>query len=208
MRAIGKPPWPKNPQYCAACFRVVTRMHAGAEVDCSVLFADVRGSTTIAEGMRPAAYRGLMAGFFRTATQILVDHDAIVDKFVGDEVVALFIPALTGSAHAERAIAAGRALIAAMSGRQDGNSLPIGAGVHTGVAFVGSVGDGDASDFTAMGDPVNVAARLASAAHAGEVLVTVAAAAAAGLATSGLEHRSLDLKGKTEPVDVVVVRAA
>ena len=208
MRAMGRAPYPKNPNYCSACFRFVSRQNAGAEIPCSLLFADVRGSTTLAEGMTPAAFRALMSGFFRVATAILVRHDGMVDKFVGDEVVGLFIPALTGDRHAERAVTAARELLASLPPGSDGRPLPVGAGVQTGIAYVGTVGDGDAADFTAMGDPVNVAARLASAARAGEVLVTAAAAEAAGLETGGLEHRSLELKGKSEPVDVVVVGPA
>jgi adenylate cyclase len=78
-------------------------------------------------------------------------------------------------------------------------------GVHTGIAFVGSVGDAGVTDFTALGDPVNTAARLASAADAGEILVTTAAAHAAGLAATS-ERRRLVVRGRTEPVDVVVLR--
>ncbi|MGH2489464.1 MAG: adenylate/guanylate cyclase domain-containing protein, partial [Candidatus Limnocylindria bacterium] len=83
--------------------------------------------------------------------------------------------------------------------------VPVGAGVNTGVAFVGAVGEGSQVEFTALGDPVNVAARLASAAGPGELLVTAAAAASAHLADAGLEHRSLALKGKSQPTDVVVL---
>jgi adenylate cyclase len=83
--------------------------------------------------------------------------------------------------------------------------VPVGVGVHTGVAFVGSVGDKGVSDFTALGDAVNTAARLASAANDGEVLVTSTAANAGGIAGTS-ERRRLELRGRTEPVDVVVLR--
>jgi len=79
-------------------------------------------------------------------------------------------------------------------------------GVHTGVAFVGSVGEAGITDFTALGDAVNTTARLASAASAGEILVTRAAADAAGLSVGRLEQRQLELRGRSEPVDVVVLR--
>jgi adenylate cyclase len=205
MRHVGKEPYPKNPKYCSACFKTMKDHNAGAEIPCSLLFADVRGSTTIAETMRPAAFRQLMEGFFAVASDILVRRDGVVDKFVGDEVVGLFIPALARDGHARQAIEAGRELIAAtVSGHLRG--LPIGVGVHTGTAFVGIVG-GEHADFTAMGDPVNVTARLASVAGAGELLVTLDAAMAADWPTAGLERRHLDLKGKTSATDVVVIRA-
>ena len=201
MRRVGKAPWPKNPKYCTACFKQLSQSHIGAEIECTLLFADVRGSTTLAEGMRPTEFRALMHRFFETAAHVLVAHDAIVDKFVGDEVIGIFIPALTGELHASRAIAAARALLSAT-----GPWIPVGAGVHTGIAFVGTVGEGDDVELTAMGDPVNVTARLASAAGAGEVLVTAAAAEAARLEGAGLGHRQLALKGKSQPTEVVVLR--
>jgi adenylate cyclase len=205
MRVIGKGPWPKNPTYCGSCFKTLANNHGGAEIPCSLLFADVRGSTQMAETMRPSDFGALMDRFFRTASSVLVEHDAIIDKFVGDEVVALFIPALAGEDHAARAIEAGRALLVA-SQREAEPSLPIGVGIHTGVAFVGSIGVDANVDLTAMGDPVNVTARLASAAGPDEALVTLEAAQAGGLDTSGLEQRDLALKGKSGRVGAFVLR--
>jgi adenylate cyclase len=204
MSAVGKGPWPKNPKYCSMCFKDMVKHRSGAEIPCSFLFADVRGSTELAEQLTPTEFRRQMDRFFAVATDVLVDHDAIVDKFVGDEVIGLFIPVLTGELHASRAVAAGRALLARTEGW-----IPIGAGVNTGVAFVGAVGPDDQAEFTAMGDPVNVTARLASAAGAGELLVTTAAVQAAALVdAAALEHRQLALKGKSAPIEVVVLRAA
>ena len=111
MRAIGKYPWPRNPQYCGSCLTQMIKHRSGAEVECSLLFADVRDSTTMAETVRPAEFRVLMNRFFHAASEELVRHDAIIDKFVGDEVIGLFVPLLTGERHAERAIAAGRAIL-------------------------------------------------------------------------------------------------
>jgi adenylate cyclase len=203
MAAIGKGPWPKNPKYCSMCFKDMVKHRSGAEIPCSFLFADVRGSTQLAEQMTATKFRQRMDQFFAVATNVLVDHDAIVDKFVGDEVIGLFIPVLTGELHASRAVAAGRALLARTEGW-----MPIGAGVNTGIAFVGAVGPDEQAEFTAMGDPVNVTARLANAAGAGELLVTAAAVQAARVDESALEHRQLALKGKSAPTDVVVLRAA
>jgi len=207
MRAMGKGRWPKNPKYCEMCFKSMLEHRDGAEVECSLLFADVRGSTTMAETMRPTDFNAAMDRFFAVATKVLVDHDAIVDKFVGDEVMAIFIPALTGELHARRAIDAGLAMLTALRGGGP-TTLPVGAGVNTGIAYVGTVGSGDNVELTAMGDPVNVTARLASAAGAGELLVSAAAAASAHLAdTAAMEHRSLALKGKSVATEVVVLQA-
>jgi adenylate cyclase len=110
-RRMGRRPWAKNPHYCNGCFSVIETQHGGAEVECSLLFADVRGSTTIAEGMSPTEFRRLLDRFYDAAAGVIHDHGAILDKFVGDEAVAIFIPALSGELHAARAVAAGRALL-------------------------------------------------------------------------------------------------
>lgn len=202
---IGKKPFPGNPKYCQFCFNRMIKKRSGAEVDSSYLFADVRGSTSLAEEMRPAEFREAMDGFFTSATHVLMDHEGFVDKFVGDEVMAFFIPALTDEQHALRAIQAGQALIGAVAGSD--HPLPIGVGVNSGVAFIGTVGTEDKVEFTAMGDPVNVGARLAAAAGAGELLVSMDTMRSAGMADEGLEHRSLELKGKSGRTDVVVMGA-
>ena len=123
-----------------------------------------------------------------------------MDKFVGDQVVALFIPGFAGTDHAADAIDAARELLAQTGHDQGEPWIPVGAGVHTGVAFVGTVGEGDAVDFTALGDSVNTAARLASCAKAGEIVISSGAAKASKLDTAGLEERTLDLRGRAESV--------
>jgi adenylate cyclase len=203
---MGRGPWRRNPRYCGACFTTLEVARGGAEVECSLLFADVRGSTGMAERMTVADYHALLERFYRVAAEALFAHDAILDKFVGDEAVAIFIPALSGELHAARAVMAGRELLR-VTGHGGGGTpwLPLGIGVHTGVAFVGAVGEGAGASLTALGDTVNVAARLASAAKGGELLVSEVAARAASLDTEGLEQRDLELRGKTERVPVVVI---
>jgi adenylate cyclase len=205
MRLLGKRRWPKNPKFCSQCFGQLTDHHGGAEIGCSLMFADVRGSTTMAEAMRPTEVHAVMDRFFDAAARVLIEHDAIVDRFVGDQAIGIFVPALAGADHAGRAIAAARALVDATGRGQAAPWVPIGVGVHTGVAFVGSVGTGSAVDFTALGDTVNIASRLASAADPGEVLVSVDASSAAELPTAGLERRDLVLKGRSAATQVVVV---
>jgi adenylate cyclase len=204
-RVIGKGRWPKNPTFCRSCFTFLVDNQGGAEIECSLMFADVRGSTTIAEGMRPTEVHDLMNRFFRTAARVLVDHDAIVDRFVGDQAIGIFVPALASGRHAARAIEAAQALLAA-TGHRDGSPwVPVGAGVHTGIAFVGCVGSEGQVDFTALGDTVNIAARLSSSAAVGELLVTLEAAASADLEPARFTRRDLTLKGKQSPVSVLVL---
>ncbi|HLA86662.1 MAG TPA: adenylate/guanylate cyclase domain-containing protein [Anaerolineales bacterium] len=210
MRLMGKRPSRKNPRFCAACEDFASAHPGGAEIELSMLFVDVRGSTTLAEKMNATEFSQLMNRFYEEAINVLVRADALIDKLVGDEVTALFIPGYAGKDHARRAADAGQDLLHAMGYGQSGEAwVPIGVGVHTGVAWVGSIkGAGAASmDFTALGDNVNIAARLASKAGAGEVLISDAACNSAGIETEGLERRELELKGKSELVSVRVLRA-
>jgi adenylate cyclase len=209
MPMFGHARWPKNPKYCEGCYRALRASHGGAEIDCSLLFADVRGSTALAERMSSSDFTRLMGRFFDAATGILVDEGAMVDKFVGDEVIGLFIPALATDAHAEHAVRAARRLLVEIGhGRPEGPWLPIGIGVNSDIAYVGSVGTGLDSEMTAMGDAVNTTARLSSHAGPGEILVPLEAARKARVALDGLERRSLELKGKSQLTEVVVLTAA
>jgi len=206
MRMIGKRPSDKNPTMCTSCFDFMAKHRGGAEIESSFLFADVRGSTTMAEDMSATEFRGLLDRFYAMATTTVVEHDGSVEKFVGDEVVAMFFPLLSGVRHSERAIDTATALLHATGHTDPGGPwLPLGAGVHTGIAWVGAVGEGMRVELTALGDTVNTTARLASVAGTGEILVSATAAAAADL-DPDLERRSLDLKGKASPTEAFVVR--
>ena len=207
LRLVGFGPSRLNRRLCRMCIRTLEKRPGGAELEISLLFADVRGSTALAEHMPPQDYSALMARFYGLAAKVVDGHEGIVDKFVGDEVVALFIPGCAGSDHAEDAIAAARELLAATGNDSKDPWIPIGAAVHTGVSYVGTVGEGDAFDFTALGDSVNTAARLASSAGAGEILVSSTAASASSLDTTGLEARTLSLRGRDETVEAWVARA-
>ena len=169
------------------------------------MFVDIRGSTGMAESMPAREYRILLDRFYATVMAVMVEHEAVVDKFVGDEVIGIFIPALAGAEHARAAVDAAVATLRATGHGTDTPWIPVGAGVNTGTAYVGAVGTAEHVEFTALGDAVNIAARLASAAGPGEVLVTESAARASNLQVDGLERRHLDLKGKTEATDVLVL---
>jgi len=153
----------------------------------------------------------LMNRFYTIATNVLVKTDALVDRLIGDEAIGLYVPGMTGPQHPRLAIEAAQRLLE-LTGHRDsqGPWLPVGVGVHTGEAFVGVVGgvDGSSTNFTALGDNVNVTARLASKAGAGEILISDAAYTAFGLDLGGLEQRQLELKGKSEPTGVRVMRVS
>ena len=216
LRRYGYKPWEKQPKICGRCFEGfegLAQMCPGApdgqdirggEAEISMLFADVRGSSNLARQMPVTDFSRLMNRFFRESSEVLIERDGIIEKFVGDEIVGLFVPFLTGPEHAARAVGTAQELMRITGhGSPEGPWAPLGAGVHTGTAFVGVVGSNNASDFTALGDPVNIAAHLASQAGIGEILVTDDAAVGAGLSGGSLEHRHLSLKG--HPIDAFVL---
>jgi len=205
MRLIGKRPSAANPNVCTGCQNALIKHHGGAEVDGTMLFADIRGSTALAETISAREFHALLERFYAAASRSVFEHDGAIDKFVGDELVAMFYPGLAGEHHVGQAIDAARALLRATGhGGPSGPWAPVGAGVHTGRVWFGAVGEEPRVELTALGDPVNTTARLAAAAGAGEVLVSTEAARQAGLG-DGLEHRVLELKGKQEPFEVVVL---
>jgi adenylate cyclase len=204
-RLAGKRPSAKNPNFCGDC--LAKTPVGGAEVEITMLFADIRGSTALAEQIGPSEFAALLNRFYAASTRVLVRRGALIDRYVGDEVIALFVPGYAGEDHASKAISAARELLEATGNSGEGPAwAPVGAGVHTGTVFVGVVGsDLGVTDITALGDPMNATARLASAAAAGEVLVSEDAVSAAGVDFAGLESRKLQLKGRLEPLRVRVV---
>jgi adenylate cyclase len=192
-----------NPLLCKACFGQLSGHPGGAELDISVVFADVRGSTRLAERTSAGDFRGLLQDYYKLAAGAIDSNDGIIDKFLGDGIMALFIPVIAGENHAARAITAGRAILAAIErAGLPQKGLMVGAGVHTGEAFVGVVGSDEKTDFTALGDTVNIAARLGGLAGPGELLVSRAAWDSARLAAPRVE-REVDIAGRTGTLAVV-----
>lgn len=207
MHLLGKEQSRYNPRFCQSCEQF--EHPGGAEVVLTMLFADVRGSTALAEQMSALEFSQLINRFYLTATDVLVRTDAFVDRLIGDQVIGLYIPGMAGPQHALRAIrAAQRLLHDTGHANRDGPWISVGVGVHTGLAFVGVVGGtgGQPTDFTALGDNVNITARLASEAGPGEILVSDAAYKAADIELAHVEERQLELKGKREPTGVHVLR--
>jgi adenylate cyclase len=208
MHLLGRDQSRYNPRFCQKC--EVFEHPGGAEVPLTMLFADVRGSTKLAEQMSAREFSRLIDRFYSVASHVLIQTDAMVDRLMGDEAIGLYIPGFAGPDHPRRAIEAAQELLR-LTGHHDsgGPWLPVGIGVHTGSAFVGVVGNETSTmDFTALGDNVNISARLASEAGPGEILISGAAVSAAHLQFEHLERRQLELKGKSEPIGVYVLRVA
>ena len=183
----------------------------GTEVELSMLFVDVRGSTSLAEKMNATDYSRLMNRFYKAATDVLIRTDAFIDQFVGDEAVGLYFPLFTGPNHARAAVLAAQELLSVMGyGGKHEPWIPVGVGVHTGNVFFGTISgsEGSVTDVAAMGDNVNTTARIASKAAPGEALISNVAYSASGLDLGDLEHRQLELKGKSEVTSVRVLHAS
>lgn len=198
-----------NPTLCVRCETIVKGHGVGIETEVTLLFADIRGSTSLAEGVSPSDFHKLIDRFYRAATEVLVDSGALIEKLIGDEVAGIYAPGLVGPNHAARAVDAAVALLEATGHRDaDGPWVGVGAGVHTGVAYVGAVGSSDKmSVITVLGDTANTAARLASKAEAGQILVS-ADCCAAGANPNGAVSLDIELRGRSEPLSVRSLRIA
>lgn len=200
---FGRHAWKKNPTICNLCQLYAEKHPGGAEVEIALLFADVRGSTSLAETMSPTDFKRMLDRFYAVASTVLIHHHAWIDKFVGDEVVAFFFPnGFPKRHHAEVAMTAARDLLKVTT--EEG--IPVGIGVHAGTAYVGTVGGESVSDVTAVGDDVNIAARLASAAEPHSIFVSQSTCTAAGVEGEQGDIRELDLKGKSAKMKVRVVK--
>jgi len=201
VRPFGWRPSRKNPNFCDSCIERFA--HGGVEIDVAVLFADVRGSTSIGERLGPSEFAALMNRFYRVANEVLVAKDGIIDKMIGDEVMALFTPGVSGKAYRARAVEGGEALLRAVRDEKSGEAwLAVGVAVHAGPAYVGNVGGGGIVDFTALGDTVNTAARLQAAAAPGEMVISDAVFPLVAGRYGDIPARVLPLKGKEEAVGV------
>ena len=176
----------------------------GLEMEVGILFADVRGFTALAERQTPDAVATLLNRFYATAVDILCEH-AIIDKLVGDQVMALYLPQIFPGEPARHMIADAQSLLAAAGYGEERPWVELGIGLDFGTAYVGNVGSGEVKDFTAIGDVVNTAARLQAAAASGETVMSSRVHDRAGEHAVGAEPRELALKGKSEP-EIALVR--
>ena len=193
----GRKPSRKNPNLCQFCFDHLPT--GGIEIDIGVVFADVRASTALGERSTAAAFAGRLNEFYATATRVLIHNDGIVDKLIGDEVMGLFVQGLSGPDYRRKAAVAALELASAL------NELPVGVAANAGIAFVGNVGSGSVLDFTALGDAVNVGARLQAQASPGEVVLAASLYPLVESEYPSARHELVMIRGRDDPVDVAIV---
>jgi adenylate cyclase len=207
FRWVGYSPSRKNPHICARC--IERAPEGGALVPVSVLFADVRGYTTLAEGMSSVEATATLSRFYEAASRALLAHEAVLGQIAGDEVMALFVPGFAGRAYPRKAVAAARAFLTAVGyGSRAGSWLEVGVGICSGEEYVGNVGGGGFKDFTALGDVTNTAARLQARAGGGEIVICAATYRAVRDAFPDAERWVVDLRGKRSPVEAFRIRGS
>lgn len=206
VRALfGKQRSALNPRYCNLCEVASREFPGGAEVQMSILFIDIRGSTALSEKMTPTEFSQVINRFYAAATKVIIEEDGLVEKLAGDEVAAFWGAGFAGPNYVRRTVEVAQKLLHVMEGQK----IPVGIGVHSGVAYFGAMGTGEGlTDISAKGDEVNLTARLASKAAPGEIILSEQALKDAGIDGNELETRSLDLKGFSEPVSVRVMSNA
>ena len=167
-----------------------------------MLFADVRGYTSLTEGLAPAEVMVLMNRFYETASSALLLAEGLLGQVEGDNAMGLFVPGLAGTDYRRKSVHGGRALIEAVRSDEElGRWLKVGVGIATGEEFVGNVGGGGYKDFTALGDVTNTSARLTAVAAAGEIVVDTETYVAVADSYPAAQRRELVLKGKSAPVE-------
>lgn len=199
---FGKQRSDLNPHFCNLCEIASREFPGGAEVEMSILFADIRGSTALSEKMSPTEFSRLINRFYSASTKVIIDEDGLVEKPAGDGLVAFWGPGFAGPDYVKRTVKVARRLSQILEHQK----IPAGIGVHAGLAYFGAMSTADGlMNIGAAGEAVNLAARLCSEAAAGEIILSEQALVKASINSSNLESRSLELKGISDPVPVRVM---
>jgi adenylate cyclase len=199
----------RNPHYCNACDGFLDAFPGGAEVPMSMMMADIRGSVALSAQTSATDFARLVVAMRNDIARILQETDGFLLEFQGDSVFAVWPPGFVGPKHAALAMRAAELASRMFTAGPGGGPLPVGAAVHTGTIFIGTVAVGSTmKGISAFGLDVNILARLAAAAAPGEVLVSAATYSAAGLPIPAEGVRSEVLKGVDTPVQVVSFRGS
>lgn len=179
----------------------------GERRECTFLFTDLTGFTTLSESLAPEALAELLNAYLNGMTKVILAHDGTLDKFVGDAVVAFFGAPETQPDHARRAVACARDLdvfARDFAAGQAAIGRPLGRtriGVHSGIATVGNFGGSQRFQYTAMGDVVNTAARLEAANKALGTTICISSATVRQCPDEAVRPvGELMLPGKTQPI--------
>ena len=173
--------------------------------DVTVLFSDLRGFTTLSERLDPEEMVSLLNEHFEAMTTVILKNNGTLDKFMGDETMAVFGAPIYSEAHALKAIKTAlemqkaHALLNKKWGRK-GIHIPLGVGINTGDVVVGNIGSSQRSDYTVIGDDVNIAARLCDAAKANQILITEQTYQEVKKSVKVQKLNPIIVKGKSRPI--------
>jgi len=207
FKALGITKSKMHPNMCTKCESGFAKIMKQKQIPVSttILFADIRGYTDLSQQMEGAKLNGLLHQFYDRCSAAIWEKDGIVNKFIGDAVLAIFNFPLIRKEHVQNAVSAAVQLqkdcqhLKEEAGLRDIDTFGVGIGIHTGECYMGEVGT-TYKDFTAIGPVVNLTSRLQGAAGIGEIIVTDEVFREVKQQFPGAEERTLTLKGINSPV--------
>lgn len=201
MQVFGIHRSSQNPNLCSRCG---THLEDGRIVEMTVIFADLVGFTAMTSELGPERSYEIVDSFFQKANEILVNHDAYIDKYIGDAVMAIFNAPIQSVHHARKALAAAIDLVDSLPSlrEQVGRDIQVRVGVSAGFARVGRIGSHDRKDYTAIGDVVNLASRLVAMAHPGEIVIDSNVYGQVAEQFPDMPAEVLEIKGFQDPVRI------
>jgi len=185
----------------------------GQRRDLTVMFADIRGFTSLAEGMDPDALANMLSEYFTEMVDIIFEHGGTLDKFMGDAVMALWGAPLARQGDHRRALEAAVAMQQAVQELNEawrGSGRPplgIGIGINYGEAFAGNIGSQRRLEYTVIGDTVNVASRLCSKAAAGQIVISDTFYRMLDRPPQVARIDAITLRGRAQPMDLYLVKS-
>jgi class 3 adenylate cyclase len=212
LRAFGIRPSRMNPNLCTICELMFTRVMRTRKItlDATVMFADLRNYTGLSQSLSPDAMSSLLDAFYDACASAIWEEDGLLNKTIGDAVMAIFNFPITHNDHVQRALRAARdiqqrcrAQRVAFRGELglSGDELGVGIGIHTGQLSFGEFGRSH-RDLTAIGAVVNTASRAQTVAAAGQILVTRTVYDRARSDMSDSEAHEYMLKGFSEAIEL------
>ncbi len=212
FRAVGIRPSKMNPNTCTICESMFTTVMRARKVtiDATVMFADLRGYTSLSQSLPADAISRLLDAFYDDCADAIWEQDGLLNKTIGDAVMAVFNFPIKWPDHARRAVLAAREIQRRWTAERDALAgefgvgaaeLGVGIGIHAGELSFGEFGRSH-RDLTAIGTVVNTASRAQAAAGPGEILVTAAVQQRAGSDFSDNAPKAYQLKGFDTPIEL------
>lgn len=196
----------RNPSFCNACDEFLKAYPGGTHTPMTLMFVDIRNSTGLSAEMSSKEFMKLVSELRNLALDAMAKTDGSVLEFIGDGVIAVWPPGIAGADHAKKGVTAARRLLEKVGQiAPQGIDLPIGIGVHTGEAYLGTIAaaSNDIQDISAFGYDVNLVARISATASAGQALVSQATCDAAGVRYDTAELLHPSMKGIEKSVSLL-----